>query len=762
MHANPNLDPVENNALRWAYLDRDAFVFSHVRELSGGVRLIKVFVPQMSCPSCVSALEQLSARLKGVQRAEVNFPMRQLQVWYDPEVLKLSALAKQMDLMGFPPDFQEATKKTASIGRRKILARLAVAGFVFGNTMMMAFAEYLGGEEFGLSGFQSKFGWFSAILALPVVFYSGAGYFQSAWSALRSRTLNIDVPVALGIATLWIRSSWEVISIGGMGYFDSLAGLLFFLLIGKWYQSRTHDDMVYERDVLSFFPIQVMRIEAIGSTPGRAVPTPISDLQAGDRIRIHYGEIVPCDARLLVGDGLFDRSFTTGESDPIPMKVGGDVEAGGRQVGGAVELEVVRPVEQSRLTKMWNSETFSPDEGRTIQDPVKRVARHFTAAVLTIALATFGYWILRDASVAWQAFTATLIVACPCALALSLPFTYGSALRALGRSGAFLKDALVVERMAQASVLVFDKTGTLTPSRKFDVRFEALSVAAGDSQHMDLIASLAAQSAHPMSRAIARTAPDAQHRVVNFEESAGNGTRGTVMEHLIKLGSASWTESDPTAAFDVRKGQPNERVSYVYASIDGLPVGRFSLVKPLREGVGDELTELSRNYDLHLVSGDSDADRSVFTQWFQSDNLHFNQRPEGKVAYIEKLQAGKDRPVVAMIGDGLNDAAALRSSDLGVAVVDDLYAFSPASDLILSAPALSQWGEMLRFARGSRRIVWALLIVSFLYNIVGLTFAVQGLLTPVVAAILMPISSMTVVGGALISTRIMARRLNAN
>ena len=778
-------DPVTNSdpgadAVRWAHLRSADYQTRQVQRLADGSARVRWSIPSMHCAACVAFLEELPAKMAAIRHAEVDFPRKTLAIAYDPDALDLVPLAAWLTRMGFEPvpEEQPAASAPSVRLRRKELGRLAVAGFCFGNIMLLSFADHLGGDVFDASGFEGMFGAFNFLLSLPVLVYSGGGYFISAWRALRSRTLNMDVPIALGMLAIEGRSLWEWTTGMGMGYFDSLAGLVFFLLIGKWYQGHTHAQMSYERDYQSWFPMSVLRRTAAGGHE----PVPISQLQPGDFIRIHHGEIVPADGVLREGAGWIDRSFVTGESLPVAVGPGEPLQAGGRQLAGALLIEVVKPVQQSALTRLWNSEAFQKERHDVVTDPVHRIAKRFTAYVLTIALGAWLFWIGRDAGTAWNALTATLIVACPCALALSLPFTYGSAMRYLGRAGAYLKNTLVVERMAGVRSLVFDKTGTLTPAAAFSVRFEAVSRGVESAETVEAVnaavraavAAVAASSAHPLSRAIARHWTDAGESgialpgVDGFLEQPGAGITAWAGGHRVRIGSARWVGADvapadwafpETDALQGTDGPDGLRTSLVYVALDDQPLGRFHFTKPLRTGIAEELSQLASRYDLHLFSGDADSERAAFARWFPAGQTHFNQQPEDKMAYIAARQAEHPGTFVAMIGDGLNDAGALRQADLGVAVVDDLYAFSPASDLILSAHALPYLGRMLDFARESRRTVYLLFAISFCYNLVGLSFAVQGTLTPIVAAILMPVSSFTVVAVALIRTRYAWRKV---
>lgn len=734
--------PVKN--ARWQHLRTPAYRERMVRMDSEGMATSTLYIPDMSCASCVAFLERLPAKHHAIQRAEVNFPRKELRLAYDEVKLPLDSLAALLDRLGYPPEVRERHVEEAKPKDRTPILRLIVAGCCFAAMVSFSFTP---------ARLRDFVGWSNLLLSLPVLFFSARGYFESAWKALRSKGLNMDVPIALGMAVIFVRSAADWFLHSGMGYFDSLSGLAFFLLIGKWYQLSTHSKLSHERDYKSWFPINVIRLSPMGENTS----VPISSLSPGDRIRIHHGEIVPADSILVSGSGQIDRSFITGESHPVAVQSGQPIEAGGRQVGGAIELKVERPVAQSELTRLWNSDAFQKDLKRSIQDPVDRISRHFTATVLAIATLTFLFWIKTDAAVAWEAFTATLIVACPCALALSLPFTYGSALRWFGRAGAYLKNALVVERMAQVSDLVFDKTGTLTATTSFETQFQSLPGTTVNQKIRELVASAAASSAHPLSRAITRMWPESQAPVEAYEESPGAGIAATVGGSTINLGTPRWvgaTEADIQSletTFPFAKG--DVRPTFSYLSMDDRLVGRFAFTKPMREGIDAELTDLASMYRLHLISGDSDAEKETFAKWFPPDDMHFQMRPEEKMDYIKDLHSNHPGAITAMIGDGLNDAGALKIADLGIAVVDDLYAFSPASDMILDARALKNLGAMLRFAREARRTVYLLFGISFAYNFIGLYFAVQGLLTPVVAAILMPVSSITVVAVAMGRTR---------
>lgn len=729
------MPPAHGPSKSYAYLDLPGEKEQFIRRDAEGHAQVVFFLPDMSCASCVQFLELLHKKHDGILRSEVNFPRKEVRIRFDDNLIGLGAVAEVIDASGYPPELRTGKEKHQR--KNNLVTRIGVAGFAFGNIMLMSFPEYLGAEALE-EEFRDVFGWMNLALSIPVVAYSGRTYLVSAWKAVRNRTVNIDVPITIGILALFIRSSWEVATGYGIGYFDSLAGLIFFLLLGKWYQNRTYGALSYERDYKSYFPIAVERLEN-----GKPSYVAIADLLPGDEIIIHHKEIIPADCTLSKGDARIDYSFVTGEAEPVRVAVGSSIQAGGRQTGASIHAIVMQPVEQSKLTRLWNSEAFQKDSKRSIEDPVNRVSKYFTYVVMTIALAAFAYWYPKDQSIAWNAFAATLIVACPCALALTLPFTFGSVMRLMGKSGIYLKNASVIEVMARLKAIVFDKTGTLTRANDYTVHWHGRSLTDTEQKYLK---KLAAQSAHPLSRALAKAEFNDALEVIDFQEHTGKGISGSIDGHPVVLGSRSFTDAPPNS----------EAGAQVHASIDGEYLGFFAFEKPVRAGLSEELQTLGKHFELHLLSGDNDSDRERFSRYFSDDRMHFNQQPEDKMRYTSGLH---ERGYVAMVGDGLNDAGALRSADFGVAVVDDLYAFSPACDAILHAGALKRFDALLAYARSALRIVKQSFAISFIYNAIGLSFAVQGLLTPLVAAILMPLSSVTVVLFTVISAHYRARRL---
>jgi Cu+-exporting ATPase len=696
-------------------------------------------VPSVHCIACVWLLENLFRLKPGIGYSRVNFPRREVFITFENAGVKLSEVVALLTSLGYAPDFNlsDLEERPRFPVSRRLWLQLGVAGFAFGNIMLLSISSYLGLDAFSGPGLRKMFGYISLALAAPAVIYSAADYWRAAWLAVRRRIITIDVPIAVGIAALTGWSATEVFTNRGPAYFDSLTGRLFFLLCGRMFQQKTYDRLAFDRDFKSFFPLSILRKSARGEER-----ISLEQLRAADRLIIRNGELIPSDSRLVSGPAMIDYSFVTGESEPVAKVAEDHIYAGGRQIGGAIEIETVKEVSQSYLTSLWNQETFSKEKNGTIHTLTDRYSRRFTRIVLAVAVGAALFWAWRDSTRALGAFVAVLIVACPCALALAAPFTLGAAQRILARRKVFVKNPSVIETLARVDTVVFDKTGTLTAPGAGAIVFWGEPL---DTDEQGRIRSLAQHSTHPLAARIAQSLQGEQpaQPVRSFSETAGCGIEGIVAGHELWMGSAEWLRSRNVAP----PGAPAASGSVVHVAVNGHYRGRYTLTDALRPEADKLIRKLSAACHLALLSGDNEKERARFEDLFgAAGRLHFNQSPRHKLNFIRDLQApGR---TVMMVGDGLNDAGALKQSDVGVAVVESIGAFSPASDVIMSASMVPRLHEVLRFAKSSVRVVRLSFLISALYNLVGISIAARGLLSPVVCAILMPLSSVTVVACA--------------
>ena len=704
-------------------------------------RVIKLFVPIIHCASCIWLIENLGKLLPGVSSSKVNFIKKEVTINFNRSNVTLRKVVELLASIGYPPDinlqgYKEEKTKNRS---RTLLVKLGVAGFSFGNIMLLSFPEYFSFQFQDDNYLMRVFSWLNLVLSLPVILYSATEYFVSALKGLRHKIVNIDVPISLGVLVLFFRSAFEIITDTGAGYLDSLAGLVFFLLIGKWFQNKTYDALSFERDYKSYFPLAVTLVE---NNVERSVLA--NQLKKGDFIRIRNEELIPADSILTSNKAQIDYSFVTGESNPVIKKKGDFLYAGGRQTGEAINVVVQEIVSQSYLTDLWNQSVFNKEEKGNYSSIIDNVSQYFTVVIISIAFAAAIYWLMVNPSLAVESFTAVLIIACPCALALSLPFTSGNSIRILGRLGFYLKNSESLERLAKVDTVVFDKTGTITTNKGGKVIF------VGDTRlnpkELSYVKSLCSSSTHPISSSISTSIQSNILTISEFEEVAGQGIMGAIDGHHIKIGSASFCSS-----------KEDVNGTHAFVLVDGSIKGFYSVKKETRKGLEKVLERLKKkNFGLHLLSGDTATKQEEITKLFPLKNqVWFNQSPKDKLEYVNQLKVNGAK--VLMLGDGLNDAGALQAADAGVAISEDVYAFSPACDGILEASRFKLLDKIIRFSQKSIVIVKWSFALSFLYNIVGMYFAVQGKLSPVMAAILMPLSSITIVVFVTLATNILGR-----
>jgi len=711
---------------KFSFLDDEKIAGSLIQFRDEGRTHVNFYLPQIHCSSCLWLLENLHRLADAVISSKVDFERKEVDIVFDHRSISLRKVAELLTAIGYEPylSFNDMGKQMPGFNLSKIY-KLGVAGFCFANIMLMSFPEYLGidAKERDLL---ILFRYANLLLSLPVFFYSATEFYTSAWKSLKHRFLNIDAPIVLAVWVTFARSLYEVLSGTGGGYFDSMSGIVFFMLAGRVLQDTTYRQLSFERDYTSYFPIAVTKIEA---QTQQAVALP--DIRLNDTLLIHNEELIPADGILTRGKAVIDYSFVTGESVPVEKEMGEIVYAGGKQIGSNIEILVIKEVAQSYLTKLWNKEEQGPQ--KTWENSfVHLLSRYFTWIVFAIALLGAAYWYVNDPARIWNVITAVLIIACPCALLLSNTFTNGNILRRLGRNHFYLRNAQVIEDIASSDCIVFDKTGTLTTGRYNNIQYEGDALTGEQKYQLGVLAS---QSTHPLSKAIALWAGNTTNRkVLNYKEVPGYGIEGIVDGVMILLGSHSFVKHEKS------KTQDN---SVVYISFEDEVTGKFSFRNQYREEVPDLLKLLGTKYHLAVLSGDNAGEKNFLRDLLGSGTtLLFNQDPTDKLNAIKLLQ-GSGKKVV-MVGDGLNDAGALQQANVGIAISENNNHFTPASDAILSAEELPKLYRYIKLCKANKKVVLAAFVISILYNLIGIFFAVQGVLSPMIAAILMPCSSISI------------------
>ena len=720
------------------YLDEPKIIDQLLDYKHESSSIITFYIPAIHCSSCIWLLEHLYKINPAIFSSRIDFLKKQVTISFNHDEISLRHLVETLNQIGYEPliSLQDVVQEHSSSVDKALVLKIAVAGFLMGNVMLFSFPEY-----FGLSGFekqfQSLFGWLNLTFAIPAAFYCGRDYFTSAITSLKHRHINLDTPLALIIAVLFLRTAFEILFSTGPGFADTLTGLVFLLLMGKWLKQRTYHHISFDRDYRSYFPIAVTTLQN-----GKEKPVSINEIKIGDRLWIRNGELVPADAILMKGEAWMDMSFVTGESDPVHKVLGEIIYAGGRQTSEAIELEVIKPVSQSYLTGLWNNDNYkNNNEKQNFNDTV---AKFFSLGVFLIAFAATGYWLLQnDSHKAWSAFTAVIIVACPCVLALSTPFTLSAILSVFDKKGFYVKNTDAVEELAKCDTLIFDKTGTLTSNENAEIGFSGTISA----EEKIIVGSLLRNSIHPLSRHILKALNvDRFYSLSDYKEVVGKGLTAKINNHSIYAGHLSMLPMEVKSA----------RESGVHIVIDHVYKGCFDIKQQWRSGLAQLILKLSK-LKLLVLSGDTDKDRWMLDTIFTpKTTIRFRQSPHQKLDAVLKLQQGGNK--VMMLGDGLNDAGALKQSDFGIALTDNINNFTPGCDAILKGSALNFLPDFIRLSKDGLKIIKISFAIAIAYNCIGIYFAVQGTLYPLVAAVLMPISTVTIISFTTMATRWFARK----
>ncbi|MGQ7944767.1 heavy metal translocating P-type ATPase [Flavobacterium sp. WC2509] len=741
---SPGATPQDTKG-KYDFLDNESIVSKLLEFKEDTTAIISLNIPHIHCSSCIWILENLQRLQKGVNTSQVNFPEKKVRISYNPEIVSIKEIVNILSSIGYEPYISLENYETGKNNiDRSLTYKLGVAFFCFGNIMLLSFPEYFEVKEFWLDNYRPFFRGLIFALSLPSFLYSASGYYVSAYKSIKSKMLNIDIPIALGIIVMFVRSTFDIVMDYGSGFFDSLTGLIFFMLLGKMFQIKTYSFLSFERDFKSYFPIAITKIN--NDTTEESIP--VYEIEKGDRLLIRNQELIPVDGILISDKAEIDYSFVTGEAVPITKKSGDKVFAGGKQIGKVIEMEVLHSVSQSYLTQLWSNDVFQKKVEQKHKTITDSISRYFTPILLLIAFAGFGYWIFFDANTAFNVFTAVLIVACPCALALTAPFTMGNMLRIFGNKYFYLKNALVIEQLAKVDTIVFDKTGTITTNMKSNISYEGEEL---DEFNSVIIKSVLRASNHPLSRMLYDFLPEAKKVKLDFfEEITGKGIQAVVDGVSVQIGSAAF--------IGTKENEAIQQQTAVHIKIGEVYFGKYIFNNEYREGLSELFNKLSTQYQVKVLSGDNEGERGLLESILPlGTEMIFNQKPEQKLQFIKELQEqGRN---VMMVGDGLNDAGALAQSNVGVSISENVNVFSPACDAILDAKEFKKLHYFLKLSQKAISTIKMSFILSLLYNVVGLSFAITGNLLPLVAAIIMPLSTITIVSFVTLMSNYYSRKI---
>lgn len=753
--------PVEQRGSQqdYSYFDDPNFIAEHVRGESQHAQLI-LFLPAIHCSACVWLLEKLPSIERGIQSVEVDFPRSRAVIRFDRSLISPAKVAARLDSLGYPPTPLRygADREMRQAASRAQLVRLGVAALSAGNVMMFSVSLYQG-DWTGIEGeYRTLLSWACFVMALPAVFYAALPFYRSAISGLRVGLLHIDLPLSIGIIVGFVASTVNLILERPGIYYDSITVLIFLLLVGRRLQQRSVEKALDSADLLkSLVPLWARRVVGGKETPRRIEQVYVHSLKKGDQVEIRAGESFPADGTIISGESEINAAILSGESRPLSVSPGATIFAGTTNLNAAVVVEVSAVGALSRVGALMQLVSEASSRRAKVEYFVDQVSRRFVFAVLALAAITMIAW-WPDVTTALDNVIALLVITCPCALGLATPVTFSSALGQAARRGIFIKGGEIIERLASIKRIYFDKTGTITSgelklSAWIDSNGNKISAEQFGSQKeiTRAICSLERNINHPTARALVSALSGA---VVDHLEAVqrtfceGLGVLGTISGVEWKIGNEKWFRKSgielPANFLTALIAASRQGSSSVLVSKEGKLLGAVLLGDALRVEALQSLRAVSlRGITPYILTGDRlEVAEQVGQELGIPISILAERSPEEKCEIV--AASVKELPT-AMVGDGVNDAPALRAATVGIGVQGGAEVCLTVADVYISQNSLT---ELVRTLDGSHRTMLVLkrnLGISLLYNVIGASAAVLGYVSPVVAAAIMPLSSISVV-----------------
>ncbi len=719
-----------------------AFESQYVRELPGGLRQVELYLEGVHCAACVWLVERVPLVLPGVVRAELDIRRSLAAIEWDPTSTTLPAVARALDTLGYPPHpFRGVKRETMRRQEdRAALTRIGVAGAIAINVMLAALAMYSGWLQDGMdASLERYFRWISLALTVPALAGPGRVFFKSAIAALRTRTLHLDLPIAIALGAGFIRGTVNTLTDSGPVYFDGVTMLIFLLLIGRYLQLRGQRLAADASELLySLTPNAATMVYA-----ERMQEMPVAALTPGMIVYVRPGDTVPADGVVVEGASSIDSALLTGESRPEGVLPGSAVFAGTINVSAPLRVRVERSGEESRVARLLHQVEESARRRAPIVLLANRLAGWFVAVALGLAGVAFIIWALRDPSRALDNAIALLIVTCPCALAMATPLAVTVAVGRAARRGIFIRGGDVAELLAKPGDLILDKTGTLTEGKLALISWDIPDWA------RPLVLLLERDSRHPIAEGFRRAWSDvAVPNATSVQHVVGGGVAGTVAGREVVVGSPAFVAARAQARHNSRPFATSD-LTPVHVAVDGITVGYAWFGDLLRQDSAAAVDALrERGWTVRILSGDATSvvERIAHALRLPPNAATGAASPEAKLREVERLRAAGRH--VVMVGDGVNDAAAIAAASVGIAVHGGAEASLATADVYLTRPGLAPLIELSDGAVRTMRIIRRNILFSFAYNAVGVTLAMTGAINPLIAAVMMPLSSITVLLGS--------------
>lgn len=729
--------PVTASGRGWDAFDHPAFHALYVRARPDGTSETTLYLEGVHCASCVWLVERVPVALDGVLTAELDMGRSLARVVWDASRLPLSAIARFLDTLGYRPHPFRGVRADAlrRAEDRAALIRIGVAGALAANVMTVALAMYAGWFGHMEPVFERYFRWVSLALVTPSLFGPGRVFFRGAWAALRARALHMDLPIALALGAGFARGAINTLTDQGPVYFDGLAILIFLLLVGRFLQQRAQRAAVDSAELLHAMAPATARVVEEGGL--RDVPT--EALLPGMLVEVRAGETIPADGLVHDGNSEINAALLTGESRPAAVGPGHAVFAGSLNLAARLTMRVEQAGEGSRLGRMLADVAAGASRRAPVVRLADRVAGWFIAAVLVLAGVTFVTWSGTDRAAAFDHAIALLIVTCPCALAMATPLAITVAIGRAARAGMLIKSGDALEQLARPGRLLLDKTGTVTEGRT------ALVSWTGPDAARRMVLALEQHASHPVAEGfrLAWTdcvVPDA----VEVRQTTGGGLEGRVCGRALVVGSPAFVLARADDRDGIAAARDTTRTP-VLVAVDGVVVGVAAFGDPIRPEALHAIAALgAQGWDLELLSGDDlpvvqAVGRAL---GFAPGAVRGGATPEAKLRRVEELEGSG---TIVMVGDGVNDAAAMARATVGIGMHGGAEACLAASDVFLARPGMASLAALTAGARRTMSVIRRSMMLSVGYNVVGVALAMTGQLTPLAAAILMPVSSVTVI-----------------
>jgi Cu2+-exporting ATPase len=739
--------PARVTTRSYAELDDPAFHRVHVRR-ADQLATTALYLEELRCTACVWLVESSPRCVPGLVEVRLDLGRARADVTWDPAVCELSAIARHLDRLGHAVHPYRGLDRDRQRRRedRQLLVKLGIAGAAVGNLMLLAIALYAGMFEGMSRADAAMFRWASMLVAVPALGYAATPFFRTALAALRARRLHLDLPLSIGIAAGLGWGAANTIRGAGEIYFDSLGMLVFVLLVARWIVLRHQRRASSAAELL--LALTPSRAHRTDPTTRVTTDVPIDALVPGDLVTVLVGETIPVDGVVSAGSSAIDVGLLTGESRPIDVAVGSHVNAGTVNVAAPLEVLVNAVGETTRVGALVASIEALGARRAPIERVVDRIAGRFVAIVTLVAALTFAGWSVVSVVAGAEHAMALLVVTCPCALALATPLAVTVALGRAARRGILIKGADALERMATPGVMFVDKTGTLTAGELAIVSWR------GDLDAAELASAIEAASNHPIARAFVQYAPT-KHLARDVREELGRGIAGWVGARRVSVGAPRWIDASggirhtsPTIeAWVAELAERGE--SPIVVALDGEPIAVAGLADPIRHDARDALDELGRlGWQVELLSGDDPrvVQRVGSALGVPASRCHGGVTPEGKATAVANA---RDRGPVVMVGDGVNDAAAMAAASAGIAVSGAAEIAIEAADVYLRSPSIRAIADTASGARATLATIRRNLRFSLAYNLLAGTLAVTGLIHPLIAAVVMPFSSLTVLASSL-------------